>query len=266
MASFRYFAFWGRYAQQKIQIDHFNKNDHIFRIIEKTSNFYEQDLLYFLASRLKQGGTYIDIGANIGNHAVFFGKFLADYTICVEPYPIHVDYLKKNLQQNGITEFKIIQAGVYSEKSSGYFIHTEDTLNNSGMTAIEVLTDSEKNPDIDLITLDEITSNLNDTDKDVILIKIDVEGLDYHVLLGGLETLRRYHPVVVFEAGSDEEHQLVHQLLDKEGYVFVEKFYQPATYIYQSAKHPKLKPSNLKMRIDNDLRRIHRRYVLWKQK
>jgi FkbM family methyltransferase len=39
-------------------------------------------------------------------------------------------------------------------------------------------------------------------DQPIHFVKIDVEGAEYHVMQGGLETLRRCRPVVVFEHGQ----------------------------------------------------------------
>jgi len=50
---------------------------------------------------------------------------------------------------------------------------------------------------VDVITLDEWVS-LKKIDK-IDAIKIDVEGMEYDVLLGGKLTLEKYHPLVYFE-------------------------------------------------------------------
>jgi FkbM family methyltransferase len=43
--------------------------------------------------------------------------------------------------------------------------------------------------------------NLVPPDCDVAFIKIDVEGAEYHVMRGGIATIQRCRPIIVFEAG-----------------------------------------------------------------
>ena len=43
--------------------------------------------------------------------------------------------------------------------------------------------------------------NLIPRDEQVSFVKIDVEGGEYHAMLGGMATLRRCRPIIVFEAG-----------------------------------------------------------------
>ena len=45
--------------------------------------------------------------------------------------------------------------------------------------------------------------NVVPAETQVSFIKIDVEGGEYHVMLGGLETIKRSRPVIVFEAGPE---------------------------------------------------------------
>ena len=54
-----------------------DSQDRMTRLLEQRKTFYEDDLLRHLGRRGPCGGVYLDVGANIGNHAVFFGKFLA---------------------------------------------------------------------------------------------------------------------------------------------------------------------------------------------
>ncbi len=59
-----------------------------------------------------------------------------------------------------------------------------------------------ENPEIQLIEVQKV--RLDDVfpkEAKVHLIKIDVEGGEYGVLMGGLETIRRHKPVIIFEFG-----------------------------------------------------------------
>ncbi len=61
---------------------------------------------------------------------------------------------------------------------------------------------TDRASDVQVIGVDvETMDNLLEADVPVDLIKIDVEGAEVNVLLGGRQTLRRWKPVVVFEHG-----------------------------------------------------------------
>ena len=83
------------------------ENDHIFNNIRRKKIFYEHDLLFHLFKTIRsKNSTIIDVGANIGNHSIYFGKYLCDKVISIEPSKLHSNILKKNLSSN-LSEKKI---------------------------------------------------------------------------------------------------------------------------------------------------------------
>src|SRR5687767_12439476 len=60
--------------------------DRIQHIILSRSTFFEAGLLSKVRSRIPPGSTILDVGANIGNHTVFFASFCdAKNVIAFEP-------------------------------------------------------------------------------------------------------------------------------------------------------------------------------------
>jgi hypothetical protein len=60
-------------------------------------------------------------------------------------------------------------------------------------------------PDPRIQTIRVATSTLDaviPADQAIAFIKIDIEGGEYHALRGAVDTIRRSHPVIVFEAGQ----------------------------------------------------------------
>ena len=66
---------------ESVELTPFDKNDIMWKLITDTQTFYEIELLEYISSCLSElpPGDIIDIGANIGNHSVYFGKFLANF-------------------------------------------------------------------------------------------------------------------------------------------------------------------------------------------
>jgi hypothetical protein len=75
--------------------------DLIQRIILRSNNFFEIDVLERCRRYIPQGATIIDAGANIGNHAVYFAKLCgAKKIIAFEPLRQTFKILERNIQLN----------------------------------------------------------------------------------------------------------------------------------------------------------------------
>src|SRR5438552_3350090 len=125
-----------------VDIEGFSPEDAIPDVIRFTRTFYENDLLQFIGACTPPGGVYLDVGANVGNHTVFFGKFLADHVIAVEPHPSLVPFLKRNLMVNGISNSTVIQCAVSDGPGIGRMILPERHKQNIGGSRCELLDSS----------------------------------------------------------------------------------------------------------------------------
>src|SRR5918995_5379640 len=83
-----------------IDLAGFDDADAIVQELRANDTFFEIDLLEHIQMAGPHGGIYLDVGANIGNHAVYFGKFCADHVVALEPHPALVSILRRNLERN----------------------------------------------------------------------------------------------------------------------------------------------------------------------
>jgi len=58
-----------------IDLQGYRDDDFIVQEIRARNEFYEIDLLEHVLLAGPRGGVYLDVGANIGNHAVYFGRY-----------------------------------------------------------------------------------------------------------------------------------------------------------------------------------------------
>lgn len=154
---------------------------HIFN----TKDFYESEALDFIRDNYPIHKTIIDVGANIGNHAVYFANFLLyERIVCFEPQPQSFKVLERNIAPYPNT--KAYEAAIGNFKGEIGFI-----TNNTNMGASSVhKTGSIIVPIFPLDTYEYL---------DVTLLKIDVEHYEQFVIFGALDTISRDHPLILIE-------------------------------------------------------------------
>lgn len=190
--------------------------DLIQRIILLSDNYFEADLLKETfeefeggrISRAVRGHSVLDIGANIGNHSLYFTlEAGARKVVSFEPVPMTFSILEENIALNHLEEcVELHNCGLGREDSCADLL--EYHAGNLGGTAIY----PDKDGKLIVKTLDEL--KLPD---DIALIKIDVEGMEYDVVQGALKTIKKQHPFMMIESLSQNAPKLLN-LMEKLGY------------------------------------------------
>jgi FkbM family methyltransferase len=185
-------------------------SDNISRCMVRQRCIWEKDILEKL--KVNSYDVIFDIGANIGTHSIWwaFNKNAKEIHV-FEPILKTYNILKKNVDINNLKDiFKINNVGL-GEKEERAMVSFADQLRNyiinSGTASLKSVEDNAiANNTVQIITLDKYISN-NFTGKKINLIKIDVEGFEYKVLLGAKETLTKFSPDILIE---------IHEFLYKE--------------------------------------------------
>lgn len=192
------------HAGQAFDFAFFSDDDLIATRIRSAGTFYEVDLLRYLVRMGIRGEVALDVGAQIGNHAVFLANFVADRVVCVEPNPAVLPILRRNTASNA-GRYTIVDAGLGAEEGRGD-LQQPDAANTGTMQ----VTAGDR---IRITTLDALAP------AGVVLVKIDVEGMELDVLRGGDTLLRTQHPHLVIEAATPEAHAAHRAFLAPYGYV-----------------------------------------------
>lgn len=145
----------------------------------------------WLQSRKLKNYLFIDIGANLGNHSIFFSKYFKN-TIAFEPHKKIYKLLKFNTED--ITNIQIFNFGL-SDKNKKSLLYTVKS-NFGASTQI-----TNKKAETHLASFRKLDSLKLKKGAD--LIKIDVEGHEYNVLKGASNYLKKHSPIILFESGSD---------------------------------------------------------------
>ncbi|HEX4197237.1 MAG TPA: FkbM family methyltransferase [Caulobacteraceae bacterium] len=162
--------------------------------------FYEREELDMIRMFMRSDRTFIDIGANVGNHAVFVSKFFtAPKIIVFEPNPVAIDVLRVNLLLNRCERVDTRYLGVALGASEDRVrIVADPRPNNLGGASVEI----DDVGDTLLVAADDLLLG-----EPVGFIKMDVEGMEMATLAGLEKTIARWRPnmfVEVMEANTED--------------------------------------------------------------
>lgn len=152
--------------------------------------FFEHAELEFLASRLPRGLRIVDVGANTGNHTVFFaGVMEAESVIPVEPVPRAVAALRAAVAENRLANVDLSCLGRAIGAAEGTLRAVPSVTAGLGATHFV----SDPAGDVPRVTLDSLISGPVD------FLKIDVEGMEMQALSGAARIIAANRPVLYLE-------------------------------------------------------------------
>lgn len=155
---------------------------------------YEAENYQFLRKHLRTGMDVIDIGAHLGLFSTYCSKLTDGTIVCFEPTPGTFPILKKTLELNHCNNVTAVQAAVGDKNGTAtFYVSYTATCNSNSL--LKNKPDEELSAyEVKLLTIDSITP---DHALEPSLIKIDVEGAELDVLKGGIETFRKFKPVLI---------------------------------------------------------------------
>ena len=183
------------HLNKKISIN-LHENEIVSSVINNSNNFFEVKFLDFVRNNFQKQKTIIDIGANIGNHSLYFSEFLEyDEIVCFEPFEKNVELLKLNL----IGKNCRIMDYALSDSESEKILYNSQSNNFGGFSLHSY--DGSKGENKSFIVKDKVVTKTLDSLNlsNVTMIKIDVEGHENSVLNGGIETIKKNNPIIFIE-------------------------------------------------------------------
>lgn len=152
-----------------------------------------------LKSHTQAGGVVLDVGANIGMYSLLMARWVGESgrVFAFEPAPEPLKALRDHVTLNNLSgRIEVIGKAVSDVSGEAtFYAHAangENSLNPdyakrvSGAEAVRV----------EITTIDDFCrqSQIGPT-----ILKIDIEGFEFHALRGAKETLFKYRPTVIIE-------------------------------------------------------------------
>jgi FkbM family methyltransferase len=161
-----------------------------------------KDVLRPFESKFTQG-IAIDIGANIGNHSLYFSRIFKT-VVAFEPNAIAQHILRGNLALNHVANVDIQLVGL-SDKSGSARLAMREEANLGSGSVVEAASEGKDVHTIELRRADDVWREQRYSDP-VCLIKVDVEGHEINVLSGAENILKDHKPIILFEANGKYGH------------------------------------------------------------
>jgi FkbM family methyltransferase len=184
-------------------------------IIEDSEDWIEQTIIkegnwdttnikiakYFI----KPNCTILDLGSNLGSFTVTLSKLYKSCNfISVEPQKHKYIQLCANLYINNIKNVSPYNYALTDNLNENYLTMCIAKNNNNGASRLKCedeatkgQTDISHEEKVKAITLDNLDLEIKG---EVTLIKIDVEGHELNVLIGGINIIKKYYPSIIFES------------------------------------------------------------------
>ena len=213
-------------GERTYRIRHGKPWDHICKWSRSTGDFYEKPLLSAIQNFGKKG-IYLDIGAHIGNHSVFFANECpATKVISVEASEENYELLCENALKNNGGAHIIPLQGIVGASGQKALLERRDPA-NTGMDAAREDPDGQS-----VATLDGIVKFLSGGDE-IAVIKIDVEGFEPNVIAGADWLLKTQSPLLAIESVDQKTLDLHTKILAPYGYQKICKYGATPVWLWE---------------------------------
>jgi FkbM family methyltransferase len=181
---------------------------------------YEQDELDFFRVCVADGGTVLDVGANVGLVAIPLARHLkrsgGGKLIAIEPVKSNFDRLVQSIQLNDLADVVSPFCIALGDREGEVEFARENSGDAStGNAMLSVAVDGKTGYDFSTVKMTMLNAFAAQNDlPPVDFVKVDIEGAEVLFLRGGSEFLQQSRPVIYGEFNSDLMPKYGHTFLD----------------------------------------------------
>lgn len=157
----------------------------------------ERPLARLLARVIREGDTFLDIGANVGFYSLFAGPLCgpSGAVHAFEANPLLIQHLKRSADFNRPRANIVVNpVAIGSEGHKTLQLYDPERIGGSSLYQLEWL-DTGNSVTVPLTTIDDYVRENRMTRVDV--VKIDIEGAELDAFRGMQETLRTCPPAII---------------------------------------------------------------------
>jgi FkbM family methyltransferase len=174
---------------------------------------YEAEMRWFLA-KMKEGDLFVDVGANIGVYTLHASRLVGKKgkVFAFEPTPETFSDLQQNVQSNRCLNVTCEKIALADQIGEARLVECGRAASNR----ITLLSTTDKSTKISVGTLDDYCQS-NRIQK-IDFIKVDIEGGEADFFSGGIKTLKKDKPIILFESAHSGPAYLERKILRGLGY------------------------------------------------
>lgn len=186
------------------------ENDAITKVVQE-GRVWDQEVWKWVEERLRPNQVFIDIGA-------FFGQM----SILAVRRSLWVNAFECNPELFGMLLANTVRSGCINAygaplwSTAGVQLYMQEETHHASAGALRVMQEPTGTVLPPSVTLDSIPLMLG---AEISVMKIDVQGADLHVMMGGEKLIRRYRPPIIFEYEEDLSLALGHTWGDYERFI-----------------------------------------------
>ena len=197
--------------------------DHITNAYAQ-GHYYEQSMLDYIRRNKSRGLTFVDVGAFVGGHTMFFARGCSAKAVyAFEPNPVAFELLESNTQY--LDNVKVFCTALGSRTRRGEIV--AGNKGNAGSTSVR---EKARGP-IGIKTLDGVLKS--EDSPHIHILKIDAEGMGLEVLKGARKTIDRCNPSIFVEIGPDDDDAGIRAFMAENAYEQVERFNATPTFYFR---------------------------------
>jgi FkbM family methyltransferase len=190
-------------VQSRYGLVYYYKNDYWFTNNDSKKIFEEDLIVKYLSPIIKKSRIALDIGAHAGSHSIVYATLNNNLRVyAFEPQKKMFDLLKFNVKNHNSLNIEVFNCAVGHKLG----ITTLDTKIHEPEGDVDLSYDPNTSSNlggvgfgpggesVNVVSIDSLQLEICD------FIKIDVEGAENLVILGGHATIKRFRPLIFFES------------------------------------------------------------------
>lgn len=192
----------------------------------------ERHIMSAFARLIHKGDTVIEVGGHIGYVSLYFARLVRDsgHVFVFEPGANNLPYTTRNLQS--LRNVVLIPKAVSNRAGQvPFYLEDMSGQNNSMIKDFWVFDNVAKSAFlqghyheelVDVVTLDQFVA-----EKTLVpaFLKVDVEGAEFEVLQGAINTIQSYKPILMLEVNVG--HKAIYDFVRQHGYAIYDEKLQP---------------------------------------